>query len=120
MNGFCAPASITQVIEAQSGITIHDYSVIQQEANHLGMSLDGNGNGISIVQAQELLSGFGISSHLYAAPTPSDAMSQLENFLAAAATSCCRSTQARSGELATTASPITRLSSRPSTRGPRR
>ena len=81
MNGFCAPASITQVIEAQSGITIHDYSVIQQEANHLGMSLDGNGT-LSIVQAQELLSGFGINSHLYAAPTPSDAMSQLENFLA--------------------------------------
>jgi len=61
-NGYCVPASVTEVIEAQTGLTLHDTGLVEQEASELGLPT--GTHGMTLDQAQELLQHFGIPSHV--------------------------------------------------------
>jgi hypothetical protein len=77
-NPTCWPASITQVIEAQTGITLHGEAMVQHELRELGLP---SGN-LHPLQAQALLSKFDIPSHLESYPhDPSGALAQLKQYL---------------------------------------
>jgi hypothetical protein len=66
----CGPAAITQVIEAETGLHLSSYQVVVDEAHHLGIPLNPNpppgqpGGLVSLTQAQAILQGFEIPSHL--------------------------------------------------------
>jgi hypothetical protein len=62
LNGYCVPASVTEVIEAQTGLTLHDTGLVEQEASQLGLPT--GTQGMTLDQAQELLQHFGIPSHV--------------------------------------------------------
>lgn len=91
-NGYCVPSSLTEVISAQSGIPLPDYSLVEQEAAQLGLPA----TGLTLPQAQELLGGFGVPSHIACAGDPQTAAGELAGFLA----------QGRNVVLAVNASPI--------------
>jgi hypothetical protein len=77
-NETCAPASVTQVIEAQTGINLHGEALVQHELAELHMP---SGN-LTMEQAQTLLNHFSIPSHLQDYPNnPNAALSQLEQYL---------------------------------------
>ncbi len=77
-NETCAPASITQVIEAQTGINLHGESLVQHELHELHMP----SGELRMDQAQTLLNHFGVPSHLQAYPDkPNAALAQLEQYL---------------------------------------
>jgi hypothetical protein len=92
-NGYCVPSSVTQVVEAQTGISLHGYNLVDQEAHHLGMK---TGVGMSLQQAQKILAGFDIPSHLQDSASPQQATGELEHYLE----------QGRSIVLSVNASPI--------------
>jgi|GEM_PF-5606799 len=79
-DGYCAPSSVTQVIEAQTGHTIHSYTAVVSEAHKLAIPF--NGTGMTMPQARELLTAFGITSHLEQPPTPQQGLDQLAQDLA--------------------------------------
>jgi hypothetical protein len=79
-NGYCVPSSVTQVIEAQTGMTLHGYGVVADEARSLGITL--GGPGLTLPQAQELLSGFDIPSHIDTPATAQAAVDELAGYLA--------------------------------------
>jgi hypothetical protein len=77
-NESCAPASITQVIEAQTGINLHGEALVQHELAELHLP---SGN-LKLPQAQTLLNHFSIPSHLQDYPeNPNAALAQLEQYL---------------------------------------
>ncbi len=76
-NGYCVPASITQVIEAQTGISLHSYNLVEQEASHLGLP----GTAMTMPEAQTLLHSFDIPSHVVEGGTPQEAATQLAQYL---------------------------------------
>jgi hypothetical protein len=77
-NESCAPASITQVIEAQTGINLHGEALVQHELAELHLP----SGDLKLPQAQTLLNHFDIPSHLQDYPNnPSAALSQLEQYL---------------------------------------
>jgi hypothetical protein len=78
-SGYCVPASVTEVIECQTGMSLHGFSVVEQEASKLGIKL--GSQGLTLQQAGELLAGVGIPSHIEALP-PQEALSVLGNYLA--------------------------------------
>jgi hypothetical protein len=78
-NGYCVPSSITQVIEAQTGHTMHSYDTVVQEAHALGIPVDTAG--MTMPQAQELLSHFGVPSHIENPASPQQAITDLANYL---------------------------------------
>jgi hypothetical protein len=78
-NETCAPASVTQVIEAQTGINLHGEALVQHELAELHLP---SGN-LTLPQAQTVLNHFDIPSHLQHYPNdPKAAMAQLEKYLA--------------------------------------
>lgn len=77
-NGYCVPSSITQVIEAQSGEQIHDWHLVQQEANRLGLPNDG---GYQLPQAQEIMQSFGVPCHVETFHAPVPAIEHLADYL---------------------------------------
>jgi hypothetical protein len=91
-NGYCVPSSLTEVISAQSGIPLPDYSLVEQEAARLGLPA----TGLTLPQAQELLGGFGVPSHIEYGGDPQTAAGELAGFLS----------QGRNVMLAVNASPI--------------
>jgi hypothetical protein len=91
-NGYCVPSSLTEVISAQSGIPLHDYSLVEQEAARLGLPA----TGLTLPQAQELLDGFGVPSHIDYGENPQNAVDELSGYLS----------QGRNVVLAVNASPI--------------
>lgn len=93
-NGYCVPSSVTQVIEAQTGIDMHSYSLVEQEAARLGLPT--GAQGLTLQQAQELLQGFSIPAQVHTYPLGGPAVQQLEQYLA----------EGRSVILAVNASPI--------------
>ncbi|HTW08439.1 MAG TPA: hypothetical protein VME46_13060 [Acidimicrobiales bacterium] len=64
-NGYCVPSSVTEVIEAQTGITLHSFNLVETEAHHLGLP----STGLTLPQAQELLRSFDIPSEVSQAGT---------------------------------------------------
>lgn len=79
-NGYCVPSSVTQVIEAQTGIDLHSYSLVEQEAARLGLPT--GEQGLILQQAQELLQGFNIPAQIHTCPLGGPAVQQLEQYLA--------------------------------------
>jgi hypothetical protein len=91
-NGYCAPSSLTQVIEAQAGTHLDGYGLVEQELAKLGLpSTD-----LTMPQAQEVLTGFGIPSHIVQGDDPQTAVTELTGYLE----------QGRNVVLAVNASPI--------------
>ncbi|HEX4092072.1 MAG TPA: hypothetical protein VHZ33_25435 [Trebonia sp.] len=78
-DGYCAPSSVTQVIEAQSGHSIDGYSAAVSEAHKLGIPFDGSG--MTMPQAQELLNGFGVQSHLEQPASAQQGLDELAQYL---------------------------------------
>lgn len=78
VDGVCAPSAITQVIDAQTGLHLMDWSVAQAQAAQLGLPTDGLG----IEQAQQLLASFDIPCSVESAPDAQTALAQLEQYLA--------------------------------------
>jgi hypothetical protein len=78
-DGYCAPSSVTQVIEAQSGHTIGGYSMVVNEAHKLGIPFDGSG--MTMPQAQELLNAFGVPSHLEQPASAQQGLDELAQYL---------------------------------------
>jgi hypothetical protein len=77
-NGYCVPASLTQVIEAQTGLPIHGYSLVEKEASRLGIPA----TGLNFEQAQDILRTFDIPSHVeYAGSTGAAAIDTLAGYL---------------------------------------
>jgi len=77
-NETCAPASVTQVIEAQTGINLHGEALVQHELAELHLP---SGN-LTLPQAQTVLNHFSIPSELQDYPNnPSAAVAQLEQYL---------------------------------------
>ena len=93
-NGYCVPSSVTQVIEAQSGHTMHSYNDVVQEAHKLGIPV--GADGMTLPQAQEILSHFDVPSHVEQPANPDEALNHLVNYLH----------QGRNVILAVNASPI--------------
>jgi hypothetical protein len=91
-NGYCVPSSVTQVIEAQTGTHLDSYSVVEQEAAKLGLPA----TDLTLPQAEELLQGFGVSSHVVTGGDAQTAVNDLAGYLE----------QGRSVVLAVNASPI--------------
>jgi hypothetical protein len=91
-NGYCVPSSVTQVIEVQTGTHLDSYSVVEQEAAKLGLPA----TDLTLPQAEELLQGFGISSHVVTGGDAQTAVNDLAGYLE----------QGRSVVLAVNASPI--------------
>ena len=78
-DGYCAPSSVTQVIEAQSGHAIDGYNAAVTEAHKLGIPF--NGTGMTMPQAQQLLTAFGVPSHLEQATTAEQGLTELTHDL---------------------------------------
>jgi hypothetical protein len=78
-NGYCVPSSVTQVIEAQTGISMHGYNLVEQEAHHLGVPT--GAQGLTLEQARELLNGFDIPSHVVQEPSAEAGVTQLAHDL---------------------------------------
>jgi hypothetical protein len=77
-NESCAPASITQVIEAQTGLNLHGEALVQHELAELHLP----SVNLTMPQAQTLLNHFDIPSHLQDYPSnPNAALTQLEQYL---------------------------------------
>ena len=76
-NGYCVPSSITQVIESQTGITLHSYNLVEHEASHLGLP----GTDMSLPEAQTLLHSFDIPSHVVQGGDDQQAVTQLAEYL---------------------------------------
>jgi hypothetical protein len=77
-NGYCVPASVTQVIEAQTGLTLHGYSLVEQEASRLGIPA----TELNLEQAEDLLKNFDIPSHVESAgSTDAEAVNTLAGYL---------------------------------------
>lgn len=91
-NGYCVPSSLTQVIEAQTGLPIHSYNLVEQEASQLGLPH----TNLTLPEAQRLLQGFEIPAHIDYAANPQTALGELTGYLQ----------QGRSIMLAVNASPI--------------
>jgi len=91
-NGYCVPSSVTQVIEAQSGLHLDGYHLVEQEAARLGLPQ----TDLTLPQAQELLHGFDIPSHIVYGDNPQTAIGELAQYLQ----------QGRNVVLAVNASPI--------------
>jgi hypothetical protein len=91
-NGFCVPSSLTEVIAAQSGVPLHSYTLVEQEAARLGLPA----TGLTLPQAQELLAGFDVPSHIVYGENSQTAIGELSGYLS----------QGRNVVLAVNASPI--------------
>lgn len=78
-NGYCVPSSITQVIEAQTGHTIHSYDDVVREAHALGIPV--GDTGMTMPQAQVVLTHFGIPSHVETPASQQQAITDLANYL---------------------------------------
>jgi hypothetical protein len=78
-DGYCAPSSVTQVIEAQSDHTLNGYTAVVSEAHKLGIPFDGTG--MTLPQAQELLTAFGVPSHLDQPASTDQAFEELGQYL---------------------------------------
>jgi hypothetical protein len=78
-NGYCVPSSVTQVIEAQTGVSLHGYNLVEQEAHRLGIPT--GAHGLTLDQARELLNGFDIPSHVVQEPSAEAGVSQLAHYL---------------------------------------
>jgi hypothetical protein len=79
-NGYCVPSSVTQVIEAQTGLELHGYGVVAHEMQTLGIHM--TSTGITLTQAQQLLNGFDVPSHIETPASQQAALQSLENYLA--------------------------------------
>jgi hypothetical protein len=75
-DGYCAPSSVTQVIEAQSGHTIGGYNTVVNEAHKLGIPFDPS-KGMNLQQAQQLLNAFGVQSHIEQPTSAQQAVDEL-------------------------------------------
>jgi hypothetical protein len=78
-NGYCVPSSVTQVIEAQSGHTIHSYNDVVQEAHALGIPV--GAGGMTLQDAKEILAHFDVPSHVETPANPEQAINQLADYL---------------------------------------
>jgi hypothetical protein len=76
-NGYCVPSSVTQVVEAQTGTHLDGYGLVEQEAAKLGLPQ----TDLTLPQAQELLQGFGVSSHIVEGGSPQTAVNDLAGYL---------------------------------------
>lgn len=76
-NWYCVPSSITQVIEAQSGQHIHSYALVEKEISQLHLP----GTGLDLPQAQEVLAGFNVPSHIVTAGSAETGISDLADYL---------------------------------------
>jgi hypothetical protein len=59
-DGYCVPSSVSQIISAQSGITLHSTQLVEEKAAELGIPAAN----MNLQQAQELLHAFNVPSHL--------------------------------------------------------
>jgi hypothetical protein len=78
-NGYCVPSSITQVIEAQAGHTVHGYDDVVQETHALGIPV--GANGMSLQDAQEILAHYDVPSHIVHPASHQQAIDALANYL---------------------------------------
>jgi Peptidase_C39 like family len=76
-NGYCVPSSITQVIDAQSGMSLHNYDLVEAATTQLHLPH----TGLTLPQAQEVLKDFNIPSHLESAGTQEQGVEDLANYL---------------------------------------